>query len=126
MLAVDDEEDTCEFLQVALEQYGATVISAASAAESLQLLQAHQPDVLLSDIGMPDEDGYALIRRIRSLPSPQGGQIPAAALTAYAREGDRFQVLDAGFHMHISKPIEPIQVLTAILKLVEEQKNQMG
>lgn len=121
VLIVDDEKDTCEFLQATLEQYGATVVSAVSAAEALQLLQAHKPNVLLSDIGMPDEDGYALIRRIRSLPHHQGGQIPAAALTAYAREGDRLQVLDAGFHIHIPKPIEPIQLLTVILKLVETQ-----
>ncbi|MDX2213692.1 MAG: PAS domain-containing protein [Oculatellaceae cyanobacterium bins.114] len=122
VLAVDDEQDTREFLQVALEQYGATVVSAASAAEAWQLLQIHQPDVLLSDVGMPDEDGFMLIRRIRSLPPNQGGQIPAAALTAYAREGDRLQALAAGFQIHISKPIEPIQLLTVILRLLERQK----
>lgn len=121
VLIVDDERDTREFLQAALEQYGAIVISAASAVEAWQFLQAHQPDILLSDVGMPDEDGFTLIRRIRSLPHHQGGGIPAAALTAYAREGDRLQALAAGFQMHIPKPIEPIQLLTVIVKLLEKQ-----
>ncbi|HEY9614141.1 PAS domain S-box protein [Allocoleopsis sp.] len=119
VLVVDDEEDTREFLQVALEQYGAKVITAASAAEAWQLLQTHNPDVLLSDVGMPEEDGFMLIRRIRALPPHQGGQIPAAALTAYAREGDRLQALAAGFQMHIPKPIEPMQLLTVIMRLLE-------
>lgn len=122
VLIVDDERDTREFLQVALEQYGARVLSAASASEAWQFLQTHKPDILLSDVGMPDEDGFALIRRIRSLPPSQSGQIPAAALTAYAREGDRLEALAAGFHMHIPKPIEPIQLLTVIMKLLETQK----
>lgn len=126
VLIVDDEKDTREFLQVALEQYGASVISAASASEAWQLLQIHRPDVLLSDVGMPDEDGFTLIRRIRSLSISQGGQIPAAALTAYTREGDRLEALTAGFHMHIPKPIEPIQLLTVIVKLLENQiENQI-
>ncbi|MGE5656973.1 MAG: PAS domain-containing protein [Actinomycetota bacterium] len=122
VLIVDDERDTREFLQVALEQYGARAIGAASATEAWQLLQTHKPDILLSDVGMPDEDGFTLIRRIRSLPSGQGGRIPAAALTAYAREGDRLDALSAGFHLHIPKPIEPIQLLTVIVKLLETQK----
>jgi len=122
VLAVDDEGDTREFLRAALEQYGASVISAGAAAEAWQLLQTHRPDVLLSDVGMPDEDGFTLIRRIRSLPPDQGGEIPAAALTAYAREGDRLQALAAGFQMHIPKPIEPIQLLTVITKLIHATK----
>jgi PAS domain S-box-containing protein len=122
VLIVDDEADTREFLQAALEQYRARVLSAKSAAEAWQHLQTQKPDVLLSDVGMPDEDGFSLIRRIRSLPLEQGGHIPAAALTAYAREGDRLQALAAGFQMHIPKPIEPIQLLTVIVRLLEEQK----
>ncbi|MBD1909032.1 PAS domain-containing protein [Leptolyngbya sp. FACHB-8] len=122
VLVVDDEVDTREFLQAALEQYGAGVTSAASATEAWELLQTYKPDVLLSDVGMPDEDGLTLIRRIRSLPPGCGGQIPAAALTAYAREGDRLQALAAGFQMHIPKPIEPIQLLTVIMRLLEDQK----
>lgn len=125
VLAVDDERDTREFLQTALEQYGATVTSAASAAEAWNFLQTQKPDVVLSDIGMPDEDGYALMRRIRSLPTDQGGLTPAAALTAYAREGDRLQALAAGFQMHIPKPIEPIQLLTVIMKLTGRQPGSL-
>ncbi|MBD2435151.1 PAS domain-containing hybrid sensor histidine kinase/response regulator [Fischerella sp. FACHB-380] len=117
ILTVDDEADTREFLQTALEQYGAIVTTAASTREALQLLQQVKPDVLLSDIGMPGEDGYSLIRQLRSLPPEQGGQIPAAALTAYARQEDRKLALDAGFQMHIPKPIEPIQLLIVVARL---------
>ncbi|MDM9384807.1 PAS domain S-box protein [Chlorogloeopsis sp. ULAP01] len=117
ILAVDDQADAREFLTAALSEYGANVTTAASTREALQILELVKPDVLLSDIGMPGEDGYALIRQIRQLPLEQGGQIPAAALTAYAREGDRLQALAAGFQMHIPKPIEPIQLLTVVAKL---------
>ncbi|MFQ4146071.1 PAS domain S-box protein [Chlorogloeopsis sp. ULAP02] len=117
ILAVDDQADAREFLTTALSEYGANVITAASTREALQILQLVKPDILLSDIGMPGEDGYALMRQIRQLPLEQGGQIPAAALTAYAREGDRLQVLAAGFQMHVPKPIEPIQLLTVVAKL---------
>ncbi|HEY9799390.1 MAG TPA: PAS domain S-box protein [Leptolyngbyaceae cyanobacterium] len=117
ILVVDDEPDTREFLQIALEQYGATVTAASSAREALQLLPVVKPDVILSDIGMPDEDGYSLIRKIRALPSEQGGNVPAAALTAYARQSDRQQALTAGFQIHIPKPIEPIQLLKVVASL---------
>jgi CheY-like chemotaxis protein len=117
ILAVDDEADTREFLTTALSEYGANVTTAASTREALQILQLVKPDVLLSDIGMPGEDGYTLIRQIRQLPLEQCGQIPAAALTAYAREGDRLQALAAGFQMHVPKPVEPIQLLTVVAKL---------
>lgn len=117
ILAVDDEPDTREFLKVALEQYGASVTTAASAREALQLLPTVKPDVLLSDIGMPADDGYNLIRQIRALSPEQGGQIPAAALTAYTRESDRLQALACGFQMHVPKPIEPIQLLAVVARL---------
>jgi CheY-like chemotaxis protein len=117
ILVVDDEPDTREFLQTALEQYGATVTTAASAREALEQVSKCKPDVLLSDIGMPDEDGYSLIRQIRALPSEQGGNIPAAALTAYARQSDRLQALTAGFQIHIPKPIEPIQLIKVVASL---------
>jgi PAS domain S-box-containing protein len=117
ILAVDDEADAREFLKTALEQYGAVTVTAASSREAIQLMQSAKPDVLLSDIGMPGEDGYTLIRRIRQLPPEQGGQIPAAALTAYARQDDRLHALAAGFQMHVSKPIEPIQLLTVVTRL---------
>ncbi|RUR74372.1 ATP-binding protein [Anabaena sp. FACHB-709] len=123
ILAVDDEPDTREFLKTALEQYGAIVTTAASTREALKLLQLVKPDVLLSDIGMPNEDGYALIRQIRALSSEQGGNVPAAALTAYTRQSDRLQALTAGFQIHISKPIEPIQLLKIVATLAGNNSN---
>jgi PAS domain S-box-containing protein len=117
VLIVDDEPDTREFLVAALEQYGAQASPAASADEALQLLQQFQPDVLVSDIGMPVEDGFALIRRVRALTPEQGGQIPAAALTAYVRQEDRIQALSAGFQMHVPKPIDPIQLIKVVANL---------
>ncbi|WP_414752990.1 ATP-binding protein [Anabaena sp. CCY 9910] len=123
ILAVDDEPDTREFLKTALEQYGAIVTTAASTSEALKLLQLVKPDVLLSDIGMPNEDGYALIRQIRALSSEQGGNVPAAALTAYTRQSDRLLALTAGFQIHISKPIEPIQLLKIVATLAGNNSN---
>lgn len=118
VLIVDDELDTREFLVTALEQVGAEVTAAASAGEAMRLLERLKPDVLVSDIGMPVEDGYALIRRIRALAPEQGGQIKAAALTAYAREEDRILALKAGFQMHVPKPIEPMQLVAVVANLV--------
>jgi PAS domain S-box-containing protein len=117
VLIVDDEPDTREFLVTALEQYGANVSPAASANEALELLQQFKPDVLVSDIGMPVEDGFALIRRVRALTPEQGGQIPAAALTAYVREEDRLQALSAGFQRHVPKPIDPIELIKVVANL---------
>jgi CheY-like chemotaxis protein len=83
----------------------------------VQLLAEETPDVLVSDIGMPKEDGYSLIRRLRALPPGQGGQVPAVALTAYARTEDRARVLQAGYQAHVIKPVEPAELLTAIAAL---------
>ena len=91
VLVVDDEPDARELLRAVLAEAGALVETARSAAEGLEVLQRFQPNVLVSDIGMPDEDGYAFLRRVRSL--PRGGAIPAIALTAYAREEDRVRAL---------------------------------
>ncbi|MEQ8462159.1 PAS domain S-box protein [Coleofasciculus sp. E1-EBD-02] len=117
VLVVDDDADTREVLIAVLEQYGAMATATASATEALERLQQMNYDLLLSDIGMPGGNGYRLIRRIRALPSAQGGQIPAVAVTAYAREEDRLQALSAGFQMHIPKPIEPKQLLKVIVQL---------
>lgn len=117
VLIVDDEVDTREFLMTALEQFGAKVTAVESAQEAIQELEQWKPDVLLSDIGMPMEDGYSLIRRIRALSPSIGGQIPAAALTAYAREEDRILALRAGFQLHVAKPIEPLQLLKVVADL---------
>ncbi|MCT7970676.1 PAS domain-containing protein [Laspinema olomoucense] len=117
ILVVDDEFDTREFLITALEQYGAEVFAAASSAEAIALIQERQPEILLSDIGMPGEDGYTLMRQIRTLPPEQGGKIPAAALTAYTRTEDRILALAAGFQMHIPKPIDPRHLVEVVGQL---------
>jgi CheY-like chemotaxis protein len=117
VLVVDDDADARDFLIAILEQYGAMTTATASATEALKRLQQMNYDLLLSDIGMPGGNGYRLIRQIRALPSAQGGQIPAVAVTAYAREEDRLQALSAGFQMHIPKPIEPKQLLKVIVQL---------
>lgn len=118
VLIVDDEADTRDFLAIALEQFGALVTVATSASEALLLFQQNPPDILLSDIGMPEEDGYSLIQKIRALPPEAGGQVPAAALTAYVRGDDRQEALKAGFQMHVPKPIEPLQLLQVVCQLV--------
>ena len=117
VLVVDDEIDSREFLVFALEQYGAIAIEATSVREALESLKQFQPDVLISDIGMPEEDGYTLIRQVRTLSPNQGGNIPAVALTAYARAEDRTRAIDAGFQMHLSKPIEPAKLITTVASL---------
>ena len=101
VLVVDDDADTRDFVAFVLEQSGARVITSASADEALVILTRSQPDVLLSDIGMPETNGYMLLRQVRALPSQQGGQIPAIALTAYAREIDYQQAIAAGFQQHL-------------------------
>jgi CheY-like chemotaxis protein len=109
VLVVDDEEDMREFLAFVLEDYGAQVTVAASAGEALAALPQVKPDILLSDIGMPEVDGYMLIRQIRALPEEQGGTIPAIALTAYAGEADQTKALSAGFTQHVAKPVEVVE-----------------
>lgn len=118
VLTVDDEPDTREVLKVLLTQRGAEVMTVASASESLVALETFQPDILVSDIGMPNVDGYGLLQQLRSLPAEKGGQIPAIALTAYAGEIDQQRALAAGFQTHISKPIDPDQLIATILDLL--------
>ncbi len=120
VLIVDDEADARELLCVILEQQEAEVISASSTREALSLLQHWRPEVLVSDIGMPGEDGYALIRQVRSLAAEQGGTIPAIALSAYAREEDRRQALEAGFQQHLTKPVEPAQLVRMVAALAAQ------
>jgi CheY-like chemotaxis protein len=116
-LVVDDDTDTREFLVFLLEQAGASVISASSAGEALRELTQFKPDILLSDIGMPDMDGYMLMRQVRALPSEQGGQIPAIALSAYAGELNQQQAIAAGFQRHLAKPVEPEELIRIITSL---------
>jgi signal transduction histidine kinase/CheY-like chemotaxis protein len=119
VLVVDDEADARQIIATVIEQTGAEVRACESAHEAMQMLECWRPDVLMSDIGMPGEDGYSLINRIRSLPAEKGGQIPAAALTAYAREEDRKRALAAGYQMHIAKPVTSGQLVTVLAHLAE-------
>jgi signal transduction histidine kinase/CheY-like chemotaxis protein len=114
LLVVDDEVDTREVLSAMLRQSGAEVRAADSTASALAVLRSWRPDVLISDIGMPVEDGYALLHRLRSLPPEQGGAIPAVALTAYADGQDRQRALEAGFQAHLPKPVESSLLIQAI------------
>ncbi|MBD2122032.1 ATP-binding protein [Trichocoleus sp. FACHB-262] len=118
ILLVDDDADTREVVEFILNQAGATVTAVGSAGAALQALSQAQHDLLLSDIGMPQMDGYMLIRQVRSLPPEQGGTIPAIALTAYAGELNQQQVLAAGFQQHVAKPIEPDYLIKAIAQLM--------
>jgi PAS domain S-box-containing protein len=122
VLLVDDEPDARELLAEVLEQHGAAVSAAASADEALRALRLDRPDVLVSDIGLPGEDGYSLIARVRALPADDGGAIPAAALTAYARSEDSRRALAAGFHRHVVKPIQP----SALAALVRDLADRRG
>jgi signal transduction histidine kinase/FixJ family two-component response regulator len=117
VLVVDDESDTLELLRTMIELSGADVRTCESAREALEMLKDWMPDVLMSDIGMPGEDGYALIKKVRSLSPETGGRIPAAALTAYARKEDRARALAAGFQEHLAKPISSDQLLGTIAHL---------
>ena len=117
VLVVDDEADTLDMLRAVLEQCRIEVITAGTAAEALEAVVQSRPDVLISDLGMPGEDGYAFIAKVRSLPAKRGGRIPAAALTAYVRAEDRVKVLRAGFQLHVSKPIEPAELVTVVANL---------
>ncbi len=117
VLIVDDEPDARELIKVILEQAQASVITAGSTVQALELLESNKPDVLVSDIGMPEEDGYQFIRLVRALPPAQGGKIPAVALTAYARQEDRKLALLSGYQMHITKPVEPSELIAVISSL---------
>jgi PAS domain S-box-containing protein len=117
VLVVDDEADTRELIREVLKECGSEVILSRSAAEALEALEQHRPDILISDLGMPDEDGYSLITKIRALPAERGGHIPAAALTAYARAEDRMRVLRSGFQFHLPKPVDSAELVTVVASL---------
>jgi signal transduction histidine kinase/ActR/RegA family two-component response regulator len=117
LLLVDDEPDARDLIALLLGQAGATVRTAASAAEALEQAAQFQPDVLISDIGMPDQDGLSLLRTLRQRPASQGGAVPALALTAFARPEDRRQSLLAGFQMHLAKPVDSAELLLAVASL---------
>lgn len=121
ILALDDEADTRELLQVALTQCGAEVRTAGSVRETLEIIEEFKPDVLISDLGMPGEDGYELIRRVRQLSDEHGGNVPAVALTAYARAEDRLRVLRDGFQMHVPKPVELAELVAVVASLAQRR-----
>jgi CheY-like chemotaxis protein len=119
VLVVDDEADARSVVRRLLEDCGATVRTAASAREAMEQFTRQRPDVLVCDIGMPGEDGYSLIRRIRALGKDAGGAVPALALTAYARAEDRMRAVRAGFQMHVVKPVEPVELVTMVASLAQ-------
>ncbi|MBS1722910.1 MAG: response regulator [Armatimonadetes bacterium] len=117
VLVVDDDRDTRELLKEVLRQAGATVEARATAREALDLISQFAPNVLLSDIGMPEMDGYEFIRKVRQRPADEGGSVPAAAVTAFARDEDCALALDAGFDAHLAKPIEQKRLLQTVASL---------
>ncbi len=119
VLVVDDEADTRNFLSFMFEEYGAITTAVASVDEALAVLEQAKPDILISDIGMSEQDGYTLIRKLRSLEPEKGGCIPAIALTAYTREEDRLEALSAGFQQHLSKPIDPNKLIAMVANVLE-------
>ena len=119
ILLVDDEPDVRQLISFILEEYGATITVVSSAKEALSALNEFLPDILVSDIGMPEMDGYMLIEKVRSFPMEKGGTIPAIALTAYAGEHYEQKALSSGFHKHIAKPVEPETLIQAITSLVK-------
>jgi len=125
ILVVDDESDAREVLSEALTGSGAKVVTAGSLEEALKRLDGWTPDVLVSDIAMPNGDGYELMRRVRSL-NGNGKRIPALALTAYAREEDRNRAFSAGFEMHLAKPVEPATLVSAVSELASARRKQMA
>jgi PAS domain S-box-containing protein len=123
VLVVDDEPDARDLIEHILRQCGAGVTLASSADEAMAAFETRRPDVLLSDIGMPGEDGYSLIRRVRALADEQGGNTPAVALTAFARVEDRDRALREGFQLHVSKPVEPAALANAVAELARRDAN---
>jgi PAS domain S-box-containing protein len=117
VLVVEDDDDSRGMLVAVLEQCRAEVVAVAGAEAAMRVLEGWRPDVIVSDIEMPGEDGFTLMRRLRGLPAERGGDIPAAALTAYARPEDRMRALMAGFQIHVPKPVEPAELVAVVASL---------
>jgi CheY-like chemotaxis protein len=117
VLFVDDETEARELVALTLAQGGAEVRTAVSAPEALAACDEWRPDVLVADIGMPGEDGYTLMKKLRARESERGGHIPAIALTAYARGEDRRRALSVGYEIYVPKPFDPIELLAAVAGL---------
>jgi CheY-like chemotaxis protein len=122
VLVVDDQPDARDLIRRVLEDSGATVVTAGSGDDALQLIAAQKPDVLVSDIGMPEMDGFELLRRIRGLGVE--GRIPAIALTAFARSEDRTRALRAGFLVHVSKPVDPAELVATVASVAGRVNEQ--
>ncbi|MEA5504366.1 response regulator [Halotia wernerae UHCC 0503] len=118
ILVVDDDDDSRFYITTVLEADGATVVAVASAVDALEALLKLQPDVFICDIAMPGEDGYTLIRKVRSLKNDKLGQIPAVALTAYGDSEDRIRALEAGFNTHVAKPVDPGELVVIVANLI--------
>ena len=115
---MDDEADTREAMAIGLGRHGARVTTASSASEAMGALGRERPQVLVADIGMAGEDGYAFLQKVRALSSERGGATPAIALTGYASQQDRTDALHGGFQMHVSKPVTPAELAAAVASLV--------
>ena len=126
VLAVDDDADALGLLKDVLNASGAEVITAASAAAALEAISSFGPDAIVADIGMPEVDGFELIRRIRASEDPKVRDIPAAALTAFARSEDRTRALQSGFEMHLSKPVDPGELVASVATLVRRNRPHRG
>ncbi|MGH9883121.1 MAG: response regulator, partial [Pyrinomonadaceae bacterium] len=112
-----DDDDSRTLVGTMLKRQGADVVFASSTQEAIEAIKAGLPDVLVSDIGMPEQDGYELIRRVRELPPDKGGLAPAIALTGYATARDRERAITEGYQTHLAKPVEPLELVEAIAKL---------
>lgn len=119
MLVVDDEPDSRDFVAFVLKEAGAKVTAVGSASEALQLLSTTPFDILLSDIGMPEMDGYALIREIRKSRDDRGRNLPAIALTAYAGEYEQREAIVSGFQGHLAKPVDPAEIVTVVARMFD-------
>jgi CheY-like chemotaxis protein len=122
VIIVDDEPESLLLLSTVLIQSGAYVKTAASAEEGLTQIKGWRPDVIVSDIGMPGEDGYSFMKRVKTWAREAGVWIPAVALTAYARAEDRMKALASGYQIHVPKPVEPAELITVLVSLVERSK----
>jgi PAS domain S-box-containing protein len=121
LLVVDDDKDALEMMKTVLEKQGANVITARSTQEALEAFEREKPDMLISDIGMPGQDGYDLIRQVRARSEAERGSIPAAAVSAYVGEENRRQALEAGFHLHVAKPLDTVDLIEVVRRLAEKQ-----
>jgi len=118
VLVVDDNDDALELMAFILEECQIEVIKTRSVAEALQYLNQSRPNLLISDVSMPEEDGYALIQKVRILTAEQGWDLPVIALTAFVTEEEQQRLRAAGFQMHLSKPIDPNDLIAAVIKMV--------